>query len=147
MPMPVNWTIDGEVKTMEMRLSNLSWAPTELGIHEIRVMADGIYAVVEIEVIPGAPRYLQTNFDDGIVVTSGMSITFSISALDVHGNSAPADDIEFILSDPLGEVTASSNGTGMWNLKGGVAGQWELRITEGAASHIIPVTVSPGKII
>ena len=147
MAMPVNWTIDGEVKTMEMRLSNLSWAPTELGIHEIRVMADGIYAVVEIEVIPGAPRHLQTNFDDGITVISGLSMTFSISALDVHGNSAPADNIEFLLSDPLGEVTASANGTGMWNLKGGVAGQWELRMTEGAASHIIPITVSPGTII
>jgi len=145
--MPVNWTIDGEVKTMEMRLANLSWAPTELGIHEIRVMADGIYAVVEIEVIPGTPRHLQTNYDNGIVVSSGTSITFSISALDVHGNAAPADDIEFILNDPLGEVTASANGTGMWNLKGGVAGEWELRIIAASVSHSIPITVTPGVII
>lgn len=147
LPMPVNWTIDGEVKTMEMRLANFSWAPTELGIHEIRVMADGIYAVVEIEVIPGVPRQIQTNFDRGIVVISGSSVTFSISALDVHGNAAPADDIEFFLSDPLGEVTASANGTGMWDLKGGSAGQWELRITEASASHSIPVTVTPGIIV
>jgi hypothetical protein len=146
-PMPVNWTIDGEIKTMEMRLANLSWAPTDLGMHEIRVMADGIYAVVEIEVIPGAPRHLQTNYDNGIVVSSGSSITFSISALDVHGNTAPAGDIKFILSDPLGEVTASANGTDMWNLKGGVAGQWELRISEASASHSIPITVTPGAII
>ncbi len=147
MPMPVNWTIDGEIKTMEMRLANLSWAPTELGVHEIRVMADGIYAVVEVEVTPGAPRYLQTNYDDGIVVSSGSSITFSISALDVHGNAAPADDIEFVFSDPLGEVTASANGTGMWDLKGGAAGEWELRLSEGSASHSIPITVTPGVII
>ena len=145
--MPVNWTIDGEVKTMEMRLANFSWAPTELGVHEIRVMADGIYAVVEIEVIPGVPRHIQTNFDSGIVVSSGSSVTFSISALDVHGNAAPADDIEFFLSDPLGEVTASANGTGMWDLKGGSAGEWELRISEASASHSIPVTVTPGTIV
>jgi hypothetical protein len=146
-PMPVNWTINGEIKTMEMRLANLSWAPTELGMHEIRVMADGIYAVVEIEVTPGVPRHLQTNYDNGIVVSSGSSITFSISALDVHGNIAPAGDIEFILSDPLGEVTASANGTDMWDLKGGVAGHWELRISEASASHSIPITVTPGVII
>mgnify|MGYP001407541997 FL=1 len=49
----VNWEIDGEERTMEIRIAQGMWAPSTLGMHEIRAMAEGVFSIVEVEVVPG----------------------------------------------------------------------------------------------
>ena len=58
-------------------------------------MADGVFAITNIEVIAGTARQISTNLNQGISVDSGESAEIIISTLDVHGNSALADNVEF----------------------------------------------------
>jgi len=140
----VVWMIDGLDRTMEIEIAGGKWAPSSLGMHEIRAMSQGIFAIVDIEIIPGTARHVVTDVDDGFSVASGTESEISISTLDVHGNQAPAAIVQFIFDDPSGKVTPSPKGDGHWMVSGGVAGEWNLRITAGDATSDVTVTVVPG---
>tara|TARA_B110001452_G_scaffold210525_1_gene180934 strand:+ start:48 stop:2585 length:2538 start_codon:yes stop_codon:yes gene_type:complete len=143
----VNWVVDNNEMTMEIRLAGGKWAPSSLGMHEIRAMAQGVFAITDIEVIAGTARQITTDHDGGIQVTSGEYIEIEISTLDLHGNVALATDINFQLDDPQGTVVPSSKGDGYWKISGGEVGEWNLRLTTGSATNDLNVTVSPGKAI
>ena len=141
----VNWVIDGNDMTMEIRLAGEKWAPSSLGMHEIRAMAQGVFAITDVEVIAGTARYITTNFDGGINVTSGEEIEITVSTLDVHGNIALASDVNFEFDDPQGIISPSSKGDGYWLIEGGEKGDWNLRMTTGSAVRDITVNVAPGE--
>ena len=131
--------------TMEIRLAGDKWAPSSLGMHEIRAMAQGVFAITDVEVIAGTARYITTNFDSGISVTSGEEIEITVSTLDVHGNIALASDVNFEFDDPQGIISPSSQGDGYWLIEGGEEGDWNLRMTTGSAVRDITVSVTPGE--
>ncbi|MEE2984852.1 MAG: hypothetical protein VX366_01370 [Candidatus Thermoplasmatota archaeon] len=141
----VTWIVDNEDRTMQIRLAGEKWAPSSLGIHEIRAMADGVFAITNIEVIAGTARQISTNVNQGVSVDSGESAEIIISTLDVHGNSALADNVEFEFDDPKGSVSPSPKGGGFWQIEGGETGTWNLRIKSGTASLDIIVNVSHGE--
>ena len=141
----VNWVVDGVDRTMEIRLAGGKWAPNSLGMHEIRAMAQGVFAITDIEVVAGTARYISTNHDDGIEVRSGETVEIEISTRDVHGNTALASEIDFDYEDPLGIIRESSKGDGYWKIEGGQAGIWNLRLQTGSATTDITVQVSSGE--
>jgi hypothetical protein len=141
----VTWIVDGNDATMEIRMSEGLWAPSTLGMHEIRAMADGVFAITEIEVIPGSARHLTTDIGDNLVLISGEAIEIEINTLDVHGNSAPASEMTFIFDDPKGIVTPSPSGDGNWLVEGGEVGSWNLRMISGSAISDISIVVDPGE--
>ena len=143
----VTWVIDDIDMTMEIRLAGDRWAPSNLGMHEIRAMSQGVFAITDVEVIAGTARHISTNFDDGIEVASAENVEIEISTLDVHGNVALASDITFEFEDPQGVVSPSSKGDGYWVVTGGQAGEWNLRLTTGSATQDIAVVVSPGQAV
>ena len=141
----ITWIVDDIDTTMEIRLAGNKWAPTSLGMHEIRATALGVYAITDVEVIAGTARQISTNFDEGIQVNSGEEVEITISTRDVHGNIAPASDIQFEFDDPLGSVSPSSTGDGHWIIEGGEVGEWNLRLSAGSATQDIVVEVYPGQ--
>ena len=143
----VTWVVDDVDMTMEVRLAGDKWAPSSLGMHEIRAMAQGVFAITDVEVIAGTARHISTNYDEGIVVNSGEEVEITISTLDVHGNIALANDIEFEFEDPLGNISASSKGDGYWIVEGGEAGEWNLRLKTGSATLDITTIVSAGQAV
>ena len=143
----VTWVVDDIDMTMEIRIAGNRWAPSSIGMHEIRAMAQGVFAITDVEVIAGTARHISTDFDEGIDVASAEDVEIKISTLDVHGNVALASDIGFDYEDPQGEVSPSSKGDGYWVVTGGQAGEWNLRLTTGSATHDITVIVSPGQAV
>lgn len=141
---PITWMVDDVDMTMEIRLANQRWAPNSIGMHEIRAMAQGIFAITDIEVIAGTARYISTDYDEGVSLNSGEEIEIEITTRDVHGNSALATQVEFEFDDPLGVVTPSSKGEGYWMVEGGKIGEWNLRMKAGSAIRDVTITVSPG---
>ena len=143
----VTWIIDGVDMTMEIRLADDKWAPTSLGMHEIRAMAQGVFAITDVEVIAGTARHIVTDRDSGVIVNSGEQVEITISTLDVHGNIALASSVDFEFDDPQGIVSPSSKGDGYWIIEGGETGEWNLRIKTGSATLDIPVSVSYGEAV
>lgn len=141
----VTWIIDDVDMTMAVRLAGNNWAPKSIGMHEIRGMALGVFAITEIEVVAGTPRYISTSHDAGITVESGNGTEIKITTTDVHGNSALATLVDFEFEDPLGSVTPSSEGDGFWIVEGGKTGQWNLRVKSGSAVSDIIVNVLQGE--
>ena len=143
----VTWVVDDIDMTMEIRLAENRWAPSSIGMHEIRAMAQGVFAITDVEVVAGTARHISTDYDEGFEVASAEGVEITISTLDVHGNVALASDIEFEFEDPEGIVSPSSKGEGYWVVTGGLAGEWNLRLTTGSATHDIAVTVTPGQAV
>ncbi|MBS84445.1 MAG: hypothetical protein CMA90_04820 [Euryarchaeota archaeon] len=143
----VTWVVDDIDMTMEIRLAENRWAPSSIGMHEIRAMAQGVFAITDVEVVAGTARHISTDYDEGFEVASAEGVEITISTLDVHGNVALASDIEFEFEDPEGIVSPSSKGEGYWVVTGGLAGEWNLRLTTGSATQDIAVTVTPGQAV
>ena len=141
----VMWVVDGVDTTMEIRLAGDKWAPSELGMHEIRATAQGVYAITDVEVVAGSARQISTNYEQGIEVNSGEGVEIIISTLDIHGNIALASEIQFEFEDPLGIISPSSTGDGHWIVTGGEVGEWNLRLSADSASKDITVLVNPGQ--
>ncbi|MGB1589626.1 MAG: hypothetical protein ACPHDO_04745 [Candidatus Poseidoniaceae archaeon] len=141
----VEWTIEQQDMTMQIRLAGDKWAPEKLGIHEIRATSQGIFAITEVEVIPGVARQIFSNYNETINIESGKTVEIEIFTLDVNGNQALADEVSFDFDDPAGTVSTSSTGIGYWHIKGGIEGSWNLRISSGTATDDITVNVSYGE--
>ena len=113
----VNWTISGVDRTLEIRMADGKWYPTETGEHEIRANADGVFASVRVNVIPGTGTSLVTDGDVGITIEAGVPFDVFVELVDVHGNTAPAENVE-LLSGDFVVFEASSSGRGFWQLTG-----------------------------
>ena len=141
----VQWTIEDVDLTMEIRLAGHRWAPDKLGIHEIRATSQGIFAITEIEVIPGTARQIYSNFNETISIESGTKVEIQIFTLDVNGNQALANQVDFDFEDPSGIITTSPEGIGHWYIEGGVEGSWILRYSSGTAVSDLMVNVTAGE--
>ena len=140
----VNWTISGVDRTLEIRMADGKWYPTETGEHEIRANADGVFASVRVNVIPGTGTSLVTDGDAGITIEAGVPFDVFVELVDVHGNTAPAENVE-LLSGDFVLFEASSSGRGYWQLTGLTSGVYALGIAEGEAEHSLPLTIVPGQ--
>ena len=140
----VNWTISGVDRTLEIRMADGKWYPTETGEHEIRANADGVFASVRVNVIPGTGTSLVTDGDAGITIEAGVPFDVFVELVDVHGNTAPAENVE-LLSGDFVLFEASSSGRGYWQLTGLTSGVYALGIAEGEAEHSFPLTIVPGQ--
>ena len=140
----VNWTISGVDRTLEIRMADGKWYPTETGEHEIRANADGVFASVRVNVIPGTGTSLVTDGDAGITIEAGVPFDVFVELVDVHGNTAPAENVE-LLSGDFVLFEASSSGRGYWQLTGLTSGVYALGIAQGEAEHSIPLTIVPGQ--
>ena len=142
----VNWTISGTDRTLEIRMADGKWYPTQTGEHEVRANADGVFASVRINVVPGIGTSLLTDSDDGLTIQAGVPFDLFVELVDVHGNTAPAENVELMGGDFVA-LDASSSGRGFWQLTGLTSGTYELELSEGEAEHSIPLTIVPGQAV
>ena len=142
----VNWTISGTDRTLEIRMADGKWYPTQTGEHEVRANADGVFASVRINVVPGIGTSLLTDSDDGLTIQAGVPFELFVELVDVHGNTAPAENVELMGGDFVA-LDASSSGRGFWQLTGLTSGTYELELSEGEAEHSIPLTIVPGQAV
>ena len=142
----VNWTISGADRTLEIRMADGRWYPTQTGEHEVRANADGVFASVRINVVPGTGTSLLTDSDDGLTIQAGVPFDLFVELVDVHGNTAPAENVE-LMSGAFVALEASSSGRGFWQLTGLTSGTYELELAEGEAEHSIPLTIVPGQAV
>ena len=140
----LNWTVDGSDVTVDILLSNLHWIPTEVGGHEIRANADGVFATVRLTVVAGEARNLVTDVEDGLIVQAGVASELFIQSIDAHGNLAPSTNVTTTLETEYGTLQASSSGNGYWDLVGQSAGTYTLQLVQDGAMHSIPLIVEPG---
>lgn len=142
----VNWTISGVDRTLEIRMADGKWYPTQTGEHEVRANADGVFASVRINVVPGTGTSLLTDNDDGLTIQAGVPFDLFVELVDVHGNTAPAENVE-LMDGEFVALEASSSGRGFWQLTGLTSGTYELELAEGDAEHAIPLTIVPGQAV
>ncbi len=140
----VNWTIDGVDSTLDLLMSGGKWYPTEIGEHEIRANADGVFAAVRINVITGSENTLATDAGDVMTITAGVSSDLYVEIVDVHGNVAPAEDLQ-LLESGFVSIEPSATGRGYWQLDGVISGAYEIELQQGNASIILPLTILPGE--
>ena len=140
----LNWTVDGLNATVDILLSDLQWNPTEVGGHEIRANADGVFATIRLTVVAGDARNLITNVEDGLTVQAGVASELIIQTIDAHGNLAPSTEVTTTLESQFGTLQASSSGNGYWDFVGQTSGEYSLELVQDSATHSIPLTVEPG---
>ena len=143
----LNWTVDGLDATVDILLSDLHWIPTEVGGHEIRANADGVFATIRLTVVTGEARNLITNMEDGLTVQAGVASELFIQTIDAHGNLAPSTNITTTLENQYGTLQASSSGNGYWDLIGQISGTYTLELVQDGAVHSILLTVEPGEAV
>ena len=143
----LNWTVDGMDATVDILLSDLQWNPTNVGGHEIRANADGVFATIRLTVVTGDARNLVTNAEDGLVVQAGVASELFIQTIDTHGNLAPSTEVTSTLESQFGTLQASSSGNGYWDFIGQTAGVYTLELIQDNATHSIPLTVEPGEAV
>ena len=112
---PITWEINGEVKTIELELSDFIFNTEVIGQYEIQALAGGKYASISFDVIYGAPINLQTTGEESsaIVVKSGGEALVYVEAADQYGNSFPVD-VEWDYDENAGSFEPSSKGSGWY---------------------------------
>ena len=143
-PIGLNWTVDGVDATVELLLSDYLWMPTNVGGHEIRANADGIFATIRLTVVAGEARNLVTDQELGLTVKAGQPSELYIQVIDAHGNMAPATNVSTELNSSFGVIEASSSGNGYWDFTGRTSGSYQLVLTSGDAVHTIDLLIQPG---
>lgn len=140
----VNWTIDGVDSTLDLLMSGGKWYPTEVGEHEIRANADGVFAAVRVNVVTGSENTLATDAGDLLTITAGVPSDLYIEIVDVHGNLAPAEEVQLVESGFV-SIEPSATGRGYWQLDGVTSGMYEIELQQGNASILLPLTILPGE--
>ncbi len=143
----LNWTVDGEDATVELMLADMHWMPTEVGGHEIRANADGIFATIRLTVIAGEARNLVTDYEGGLTVDAGVPSEVFIQVIDAHGNMAPATNVTVLLDEAYGVLEGSSSGNGYWDFTGRVSGVYTLVFVQDGATHSIDLAIQPGQAV
>ena len=144
-PIGLNWTVDGEDASVELILADFHWIPTDVGGHEIRANADGIFATIRLTVVAGEARNLVTDHESGLTVNAGEPSELFIQVIDAHGNMAPATNVGIQLEEAIGVLEASPSGNGYWEFTGKTAGTYQLVFDSEAATHVIDLLIEPGQ--
>jgi hypothetical protein len=139
----VNWTIDGVDATLDLLMSNGKWYPTQVGEHEIRANADGVFAAVRINVVTGSENTLATDAGDSMTIKAGVPSDLYVEIVDVHGNVAPAESVQ-ITDTGFVSIEPSATGRGYWQLDGVTSGMYEIELQQGNASIVLPLRILPG---
>ena len=143
----VNWTIDDIDSTLEIILSQGYFSSSTVGGHEIRANADGIFATIRLTVVAGSAQHLITDKDSGFTAIAGEETDIFVQVVDIHGNTAPSNELTNDLPISIGVLETSSAGIGYWTFTGKAAGIYTLTIAEGDAHREIALTVLPGKAV
>ena len=143
----VNWTIDDIDSTLEIILSQGYFSSSTVGGHEIRANADGIFATIRLTVVAGSAQHLITDKDSGFTAIAGEETDIFVQVVDIHGNTAPSNELTNDLPISIGVLETSSAGIGYWTFTGKAAGTYTLTIQEGDAHREIALTVLPGKAV
>ena len=143
----VNWTIDDVDSTLDLILSQGYFSSSTVGGHEIRANADGIFATIRLTVVAGSAQHLITDKDSGFTAIAGEETDIFVEVVDIHGNTAPSNELSNDLPISIGALEASQAGIGYWTFTGKAAGIYILTIEEGDASREIALTVLPGKAV
>jgi len=139
----VNWTIDGVDATLDLLMSNGKWYPTQVGEHEIRANADGVFAAVRINVVTGSENTLATDAGESMTIKVGVPSDLYVEIVDVHGNVAPAESVQLMESGFV-SIEPSATGRGYWQLDGVTSGMYEIELQQGNASIVLPLSILPG---
>ena len=143
----VNWTIDDIDSTLDIILSQGYFSSSTVGGHEIRANADGIFATIRLTVVAGSAQHLITDKDSGFTAIAGEETDIFVQVVDIHGNTAPSNELTNDLPISIGVLETSSAGIGYWTFTGKAAGMYTLTIEEGDAHREIALTVLPGKAV
>ena len=143
----VNWTIDDIDSTLDLILSQGYFSSSIVGGHEIRANADGIFATIRLTVVAGSAQHLITDKDSGFTAIAGEETDIFVQVVDIHGNTAPSNNLTNDLPVSVGVLETSSTGIGYWTFTGKAAGIYTLTIEEGDAQQEIALTVLPGKAV
>ncbi|MEE2747592.1 MAG: hypothetical protein VX473_03890 [Candidatus Thermoplasmatota archaeon] len=140
----LNWTIDGEDKTPQLRLSGGVWQPISTGDHLIEVEAAGIYARSRIYVEQGTPHRIEfeISLDTEGVTHSGDLFQITTYAVDLDGNqepwpvewNLPLNSIEIEETTQIGVYDARGLGEGIWEIEaenGTARGNFTLQVLIG----------------
>ncbi|RJU96805.1 MAG: hypothetical protein DWC00_02330, partial [Candidatus Poseidoniales archaeon] len=105
---------------------------------------DGVFAAVRINVITGSENTLATDAGDTMTITAGVPSDLYVEIVDVHGNVAPAEDIQLVESGFV-SIEPSATGRGYWQLDGVISGTYSIELQQGNASIFLPLTILPGE--
>ena len=145
----LNWTVDGEDSTPQLRLSGGVWQPMTTGDHLIEVEAAGRSARSRIYVEQGAPHRIEIEVTLSSMGTTNSGDVFQIItfAEDLAGNQAPCpvtwshpyNSIEITESTEIGVYDATGLGEGIWNIEaenGSARGNFTLQVRIGEARSL-----------
>jgi hypothetical protein len=124
-------------------MSNGKWYPTQVGEHEIRANADGVFAAVRINVVTGSENTLATDAGESMTIKVGVPSDLYVEIVDVHGNVAPAESVQLMESGFV-SIEPSATGRGYWQLDGVTSGMYEIELQQGNASIVLPLSILPG---
>ena len=141
----LNWTVDGEDVTPQLRLSGGVWQPISTGDHLIEVDAAGRTARSRIYVEQGAPHEFTVDIDIPIqgVVSSGDQFTITTYAVDISGNQAPCP-VEWILPYNSLEVEETTD-IGVYDVRGLGEGIWDIGLKNGTTEGNFTLQVVTGE--
>ena len=141
----MNWTVDGEDVTPQLRLSGGIWQPTSTGDHLIEADAAGRTARSRIYVEQGAPHEFTVDIDIPIqgVVSSGDQFTITTYAVDISGNQAPWP-VEWILPYNSLEVEETTE-IGVYDVRGLGEGIWDIGLMNGTTEGNFTLQVVTGE--
>lgn len=145
----LNWTVDGEDLTPQLRLSGGVWQPTETGDRLIEVDAAGRSARSRIYVDLGTPHAIEIDLSlqIGGVTYSGEVFQIMTYAVDLDGNQAPwpvvwdlpTNSIEVEETTEVGVYDARGMGEGIWNIEannGTARGNFTIQVFIGEARSL-----------
>ncbi len=145
----LNWTIDGEDMTPQLRLSGGVWQPTTTGDHLIEVDAAGRSARSRIYVEQGMPHRIVISLSliSGSATYSGDVFQITTFAEDLDGNQAPTlvewntphNSIEIEETTEIGVYDARGLGEGIWEIEaenGTARGNFTLQVNIGDARSL-----------
>ena len=129
----MNWTIDGQDVTPQLRLSGGVWQPTTTGDHVIEVDAAGRSARSRIYVEQGAPHQIEVSLSLAMssITYSGDVFQITTYAEDLAGNQAPWP-VEWVLPHNSIEVEETTE-VGVYDVRGLGEGIWEIEVENGTA--------------
>ncbi|MDP6324488.1 MAG: DNRLRE domain-containing protein [Candidatus Thalassarchaeaceae archaeon] len=129
----LNWTVDGEDLTPQLRLSGGVWQPTTTGDHLIEVDAAGRSARSRIYVNQGNPQRIEIGLSlmSGSVTHSGDVFQISTYAVDLDGNQEP-HPVEWDLPHNSISIEETTE-IGVYDARGLGEGIWEIEAQNGTA--------------
>jgi hypothetical protein len=129
----LNWTLDGEDITQEIRMANSIWQPTTTGDHLIEASAAGRTDRSRINIIQGLPHtlHLTTDLSQQGVTRSGAPFNITAYAVDLDGNQAPWV-VEWTLPDSSIEIEETA-WVGVYEARGLGEGIWTIEAQSGSA--------------